>query len=148
MYELNIPLMLGGILSIVAALLHFACIVWGGDGYRRLGAGEKLAHMADEGHWFPSVITLFIGSILFVWGLYAFSGAGLIAPLPFLPIILVGITLVYLLRAVAFPLLKPVFPENSTTFWLISSGICLVISLLHLTGLIQIWEPMRISPEG
>jgi hypothetical protein len=33
-------------------------------------------------------------------------------------------------RAMAFPLLRRAFPENSTTFWLASSAICLVMGLL------------------
>lgn len=74
-----------------------------------------------------------------MWTLYALSGAGVIFPLPYLRPALVGITGVYLLRALAFPLLKPAFPDNSTAFWLVTSAVCLVIGLTHLVGLIQVW---------
>lgn len=57
--------------------------------------------------------------------------------MPYLRPVLTGITAVYVLRALAFPLLKPVFPGNSTTFWLLSSLICLLVGLVHLVGLIQ-----------
>lgn len=43
-------------------------------------------------------------------------------------------------RAVALPLLRPAFPENSHTFWLVSSGICLFIGLFHLYGVLGIWH--------
>ena len=52
-----------------------------------------------------------------------------LTPLALLLVSLVGA--VYLGRAVAFPFLKPVFPANTQTFWLVSSGICLVIGLIH-----------------
>jgi hypothetical protein len=31
-----------------------------------------------------------------------------------------------------------VFPENSTTFWYLSSGICLVLGLLYAVGAIAL----------
>ena len=68
------------------------------------------------------------------------SGAGLLPPLPYWREVLVGVTAVYLLRAVAFPLLRPAFPDNSTTFWLVTSGICLVIGVTHVVGLVQVWQ--------
>ena len=41
---------------------------------------------------------------------------------------------VLLVRALAFPWLKPVFPDNSALFWRVSSGICLVMALAHGWG--------------
>ena len=66
--------------------------------------------------------------------------ARVIAPLPFSSLALPAICAVYLGRAVAFPLLKPAFPENSPTFWLVSSGICLLIGLVHLYGVLWVWQ--------
>lgn len=39
-----------------------------------------------------------------------------------------------MIRAVAFPWLKPLFPENSNRFWWVSSGICLLIGSLYGWG--------------
>ena len=136
----NIPLLLGAALSLIAAALHFACIFWGTNGFRFLGAGEPIVSMSAAGHWYPPFIAFVIGAVLSTWALYALSGSGVIPPLPYLRPALVGITAIYLLRAVAFPLLKPAFPGNSATFWLITSAICLVIGLTHLLGLIQVWQ--------
>lgn len=140
MNGLNIPLLIGGVLSLVAALIHFACIFWGSNGFRILGAGEPIVSMSAAGHWYPPFIAFVIGALLTVWALYALSGAGAITPLPFVRIALVAITAIYLLRGAVFPLLKPIFPGNSTTFWLTTSAICLFIGLAHLLGLIQVWE--------
>lgn len=136
----NIPLLIGAALSFFAAVLHFACIIWGANGFRFLGAGEPLVSMSTAGHWYPSFIAFVIGTMLTTWALYALSGAGVVSPLPYLRAALVGITAVYLLRAVAFPLLKPIFPGNSTTFWLVSSAICFIIGLTHLFGLFHVWQ--------
>jgi hypothetical protein len=95
--------------------------------------------MAEKGHWYANFIAFAIGALLAVWAVYALSGAGLLMRLPFVRLVLSVITGIYLLRAVAFPLLKPAFPENSGTFWIVTSGICLVIGLVHLAGLRQVW---------
>ena len=140
MHSFNASLLVGAALSFVAAILHFSCIFWGTNGFRFLGAGEPIVSMSAAGHWYPPFIAFVIGTVLTVWAFYALPGAGVISPLPLLRVVLVGITAVYLLRAVAFPLLKPIFPGNSTTFWLVTSGISLLIGLAHLTGLIQVWR--------
>lgn len=136
----NTPLLLGSALSFIAAALHFACIFWGTNGFKFLGAGEPIVSMSAAGHWYPLFIAFVIGSVLAAWAIYALSGSGVIPPLPYLRPALVGITAIYLFRAVAFPLLKPAFPGNSIIFWLITSAICLFIGLTHLLGLIQVWQ--------
>lgn len=133
-------LILGGALSTAAAFAHLACIALGPKAYRFIGAGEHMARAVEAGHTRPTLITLAISGVLLVWALYAFSGAGLIAPLPFTSLVLPLISLVYLIRACGFPLLKPTFPENSTTFWLVSSGICLVLGLLYAAGAFAVWQ--------
>lgn len=136
----NVFLMAGALLSFCAAILHFACIFWGANGFRILGAGEPIVSMAHAGHWYPPFIAVVIGAILSVWAFYALSAGGVVPPLPFLRVVLTGITAIYILRAIAFPLLKPAFPGNSSTFWFVSSAICLFIGITHLVGLIQVWE--------
>lgn len=133
-------LVLGAALSAAAAIAHVACVLIGAPAYRFMGAGEKMARAAEAGKVLPTVFTLGIAAVLLIWAAYALSGAGVIARLPFTKVALLGITAVYLGRALCFPLLRPMFPENSTTFWLVSSGICLVIGLVHLYGLIARWD--------
>ncbi|MBV1776436.1 hypothetical protein KSF73_12030 [Burkholderiaceae bacterium DAT-1] len=132
-------LVAGAVLTCLAALLHFVCIIWP-EGFRIMGAGESISRLAITGHWYPRVAAIVIGSMLLVWAAYAFSGAGLIVPLPFTKLALTAITGVYLLRGIAFPLLIPAFPGNSMTFWYVSSGIFLLIGGLHVAGLIRIWS--------
>lgn len=138
----NVFLILGAALSAIAAALHFACMIWGAPLFRFLGAGEPIARMAEKGHWYANFIAFAIGTLLAVWAAYALSGAGLLIRLPFVQLVLSAITGIYLLRAVAFPLLKPAFPDNSDTFWLATSGICFIIGLVHLVGLRQVWHQL------
>jgi len=133
-------LYLASALTFVAALLHYACIAWGAPGFRFLGAGEPMAQMAERGHWYPTFISIVIGTVLVVWAAYALSAAGVIAPLPLQRPILPAIAGVFLVRGIAFPWLKPIFPDNSPLFWLITSGICLVIGSLYALGTYAVWE--------
>jgi hypothetical protein len=135
-------LILGGTLSAAAALAHLVCIPLGASAYRFMGAGEKMARAVEARKLRPTFITLAIAAVLFTWAAYAWSAAGVIGHLPFVKLALLGITAVYLVRAVAFPFLKPAFPENSRTFWLVSSSICLLIGLVHLYGVVFLWPAL------
>ena len=139
----NTLLMYGALFSALAALVHFGCIVFGGDWYRFLGAGEQMAVLAEQGHWYPTTITLVIALILTIWSLYALSGARVIAKLPLLRLGLCVISFVYLLRGTIFFLLMPMFPGNSATFWFVSSSICLIIGACYAVGTYQSWQSLR-----
>ena len=133
-------LLAGAALSALAALAHLGCIVFGGPWYRALGAGERMARMAEAGHPYPTLITLLIAAVLALWAGYALSGAGVIRRLPLLRIALCAITAVYLLRGLAFVVILPWFPGNSATFWIVSSAVCLAIGGVHLAGVRQAWS--------
>jgi len=132
-------LALAGLLGTLAALAHLACIAIGARAYRFMGAGKRMARAVEAGKIRPTLITLAIASILLVSALYAFPGAGLAPRLPFTELVLVLISIVFVLRAFGFPLLRPMFPENSVTFWLVSSAICLVLGLLYAVGAAALW---------
>ena len=135
-------LIVGASFSVAAAFAHLACVVFGAPAYRFMGAGERMVRAVEAGKLQPTLVTLAISGVLVVWAAYALGGAGVIGLLPFSNLALPAICAVYLGRAVAFPLLKPAFPENSGTFWLVSSGICLLIGLVHLYGVISIWHAL------
>jgi hypothetical protein len=127
----------------LAGLAHVACVAWGADGYRFLGAGEAMAQLALAGDPYPARITLAIAGVLGVWSAYALSAAGRVGRLPLLRTVLVAVTAVFVLRALAFPALRAAFPGNSLGFWLWSSAICLGIGLLYLGGLVRAWPRLR-----
>ncbi|WP_111977366.1 hypothetical protein [Algibacillus agarilyticus] len=138
----NKPLILGALFTAVAALAHLGCIIFGGDWYRFFGAGEHMAKMAEAGDSHPTIVTSVLVLLLGIWSVYGLSGARLITKLPLLRVALVLISLIYVLRGVLFVALMPMFPENSITFWLVSSAICLSIGMLYSIGTYQSWSKL------
>ena len=135
-------LVMGGWLSLAAALLHVGCIIGGADWYRFFGAGEEMAAAAEAGKLFPHLVTAGIAGIIALWAAYAFSGAGRIARLPLLRTGLVVITAIYLLRALLLLPLLILRPELVTAFDLWSSAIVLFYGLAHLAGLARAWPTL------
>jgi hypothetical protein len=137
---MNILLIIGGVLSVLAALLHIAIIFGGSSWYRYFGAGEWMAKMSDQGSVIPGLITFGIAMVLFVWGLYAFSGAGLITiAFPFVKLALMAISIIYLIRGlVLFPALL-LRPEIVDGFAIWSSLVSLVFGLCYAIGTVQVY---------
>lgn len=138
----SLALILGASLSATAAIAHLACIVIGPSAYRFMGAGERMARAAEAKHLRPTIMTLAITVILLIWTAFALSGAGVVTRLPFTKWALVGISFVYLCRSFAVPMIKSSFPENSNTFWWVSSGICCFIGILHAYGTVSVWPTL------
>lgn len=141
----NKPLILGALFSAIAALAHLGCIIFGGEWYRFFGAGEEMAKMAEAGESYPTIVTSILVLILLIWSVYGLSGAGGIGKLPLVRTALVLISSIYVLRGVVFIALMPLFPENSITFWLVSSTICLSIGMLYSVGTYQNWSKLSLK---
>ena len=138
MSERNPWLVIGGCLSLAAALLHVACIIGGPDWYRFFGAGEAMAEAAARGEAYPALVTLAIAVILALWAAYAFAGAGLVRRLPLMRTALVAISAIYLLRgAVLIPALT--VPQMGGSFNIWSSLIVLAFGLCHAVGTWKAW---------
>ncbi len=140
-------LKLAGLLSFTAAVVHVAIVLGGPNWYRFFGAGEAMAIMAEKKMLQPTLITMLIAFVLTVWGIYAWSGAGIFPKLPFLKTILIIITSVYLVRGIGglfapFVSTNPQVTQNSTMFWLISSAICILFGMVHLKGVFDKWSVM------
>ena len=130
-------------LSAIAALLHVGCIIFGPSWYRFFGAGERLAQLAAAGSAVPTVMTAGIAAVLSLWAVYALSGAGVIARLPFIRVALCAIAGIYLVRGAAGLVFAAVAPgERSVAFWVWSSLICLGIGALYLVGTRQVWAAL------
>lgn len=143
MYKANNKFLIAAaIFTALAALAHIGCIIFGADWYRFFGAGEQMAQMAEAGDWYPAVVTSVIVIFLAIWSLYALSAAGVIRRLPLLRLALCLIASIFLIRGISFVMLMPMFPENSLTFWLVSSGICLMIGILYAVGTYQQWAEL------
>lgn len=139
---MNRWLILGGVLSAGAALLHVAVIFGGPDWYRFFGAGEGMARAAERGSWVPGAVTAGIAAVLALWSAYAFSGAGLLPRLPLLRTSLALISLIYMARALLLiPTLiyRPAFVD-AFAFW--SSLVVLVYGVAYTVGLYRAWPSL------
>jgi hypothetical protein len=136
---MNYYLVIAGVCSLIAALLHVAIIVGGASWYRFFGAGEQMARWAEAGMVKPTLITLGIAAMLAVWSWIAFAAADLVPKLPWNNLLLGVIAVVYLARGLAgfWPVLNGLeqFMGNSGRFWLWSSLICTTFGVLHALGL-------------
>ncbi len=143
-------LVVAGLLSCIASALHILVIIGGPEWYLFFGAGEHMASLAEQGSLIPTVTTVTIATVLLVWGLYAFSGAGIIRRLPFLRFCLVAITTVYLVRGVGgfvIAFLPDAFAVQQLdyNFMIWSSLICFAYGVAYLVGTQKAWA--RISQK-
>jgi hypothetical protein len=140
--DLNLWLTAGAALSGIAAILHICIIFGGAPWYRFFGAGERMARASELGNWQPTVITVSIAIVLFVWAAYALSGAGIAFTLPLTKAALIGITSVYMLRGLLFVPFLVVKRQKVTQFAIWSSIVCLGYGLIHLLGTFQVWHKL------
>lgn len=106
-------LLAAGCASFLIAVLHVFIIIGGAEWYRFFGAGEQMATLAEQGSLEPVFITLFVTLVFTVWGLYAFSGAGMIRALPLRKSILIVIASILTLRGLA--IVSPLFGYTGPT---------------------------------
>lgn len=136
----NSALLFGAGLSVVAALLHVACIIGGPAWYRFFGASQRTIEAAVLGSWYAPLVTLAVALVLLVWAAYALSAADVLPSLPLLKIGIVTITAVYLLRGLQVFQVLVFSPSQLTPFVVWSSLICLGYAAVHLLGVVQVWH--------
>lgn len=134
-------LLIGGVATAAASLLHVGIILGGPAWYRFFGAGRRMARMAERGLVYPHIVTAGIALILGVWALYAFSGAGVIRRLPALRLVLGLIAAVYLLRGIfgvpAVLLVDDPYTnelKGRMTFMMLSSAVCVCLGVCYAMG--------------
>lgn len=127
-------LILGGLASLLIAILHLALAIrpqlWS-----YFGAAE-LTQMHASGSPFPVLVSTGLALMFAAWGVYALSGAGVIEPLPLLRTVLVTVGVIYILRSLMLPseIVQVLKTGHSFRFVFMSLG-CLGIGLLHLAGI-------------
>lgn len=134
-------LLIGGWLSVAAALLHLGCIAGGADWYRFFGAGEGMARMAERGYWYPAILTTGIATVLAIWAAYGFAGARVIRSLPLLRTGLIVISAIYLVRGL---LIIPILiePAMRSAFNIWSSLIVLGYGVVYAVGTWATWTDL------
>jgi hypothetical protein len=137
--KINYNLMLAGIFTIIVGILFLFVIVGGPDWYRFVGLGELTASQVEQGMFEPQALTFVLAITLIIWGCYAFSGAGLLKRLPLLKPSLVWITIIFLLRGIAFVPAYLFSPESVDNMIIVSSFLCLSFGITYAIGLKEVW---------
>jgi hypothetical protein len=124
-------------LNAVGGCLHLWIIYAGPDGYRKFGAGEKMARMAADGRKYPTFITLAIAAALFLFTALCLSQTDLVPALPLAREILWLLAVVYLVRGIVPLVSFPWVRLFRTSFFIKSSIIVLGFSLVHFLALMS-----------
>ncbi|MFV1985058.1 MAG: hypothetical protein ACC657_16035 [Thiohalomonadales bacterium] len=137
--KVNYNLMLAGIFTILIGVMFLGVIIGGPDWYRIIGLGEQAASQVEQGLLRPQVLTFILAITLIIWGCYAFSGAGLLKRLPLLKPSLVWITIIFLIRGIAFVPAYLFQPESVDNIIIVSSFLCLTFGITYAVGLREVW---------
>lgn len=142
----TILLKIGGGLSCAVALLHIIIIFIGAPGFRYFGAGEEMARLAASGSLMPAAITFGIAVVFVLCGFYAFSGAGMMRPLPRRKTVLSSISAVFILRGISvFPQIffKIKLPDAVPPRFIAFSAAALLIGIFYLAGTLKSWKNLQ-----
>ena len=137
-------LIMAGVGSFSVSILHIIVIFIGAPAYRYFGAGEKMATMSERGLWYPTLVTLGIVIVFFIFGMYALSGAQVVVQLPLIKPILVFITAIYLLRGAVFfvQLFDLMFRHEVQLRHTVFSFVALLIGVAYLIGTLKTWKEL------
>ncbi|HAS87857.1 MAG TPA: hypothetical protein DCS48_00885 [Desulfovibrio sp.] len=131
-----------GIVCFLIAILHIVIIIVGPKAYRYFGAGEDISSLAERHSIIPPLLTVFIATVIAVFGLYAFSGAGKFARLPLLGPVLIVIGVIFSIRGLILPVqLYQLFkrPHQTETKEIFFSIITLLTGICTLYGTVLNW---------
>jgi hypothetical protein len=126
-----------GVASAALSIFHIGCVFIGVPAYRYFNAGEDMALMAEAGSPIPALVTLGIAAVLATFAAYAFSGAGIVARLPFLKIGLLAVGGIYTLRGLfLFPCLVVAVtsPQDLDPKEVAFASVALAIGVAYLMG--------------
>ena len=138
MSKSNQYLIAGGVMSALISLLHIILAVYPSL-YRYIGPDQSaLTEMAEQGSSITTIVSVVLAFLFAIWAIYAFSGSGLIRPLPLLRFALVAICVIYILRALfLLSEINMVLNQGYPFRFIVFSTISLVAGLLYLFGILR-----------
>ena len=141
---MNRWLLVGGLLSAAAALLHLALIAGGPDWRTFFGADSGTPTLWTVGRvsQAPAAVTAVVSVLLAVSWAYAFSGAGVIGRLPLLRTALVLISLAYVARALTIVPTLLLRPEILDAFAFWTSIVMLLYGVTYSVGTYRGWRSL------
>lgn len=132
-------------IAFFGALIHWIAPLLGVDWYRFLTSPRWVVQSARDQTWQAPVGAAVIGGLMFMCGLYACSGAGLIKRIPLLRTALCFIAALCIVRgSLIFPLMYKI-PERLTAFDITASFVWLIAGLCFALGTVLSWRLLSIS---
>ena len=137
-------LLLGGIGSLLIALLHVAIPIIGTEAYLACG-GWWLLPLLEQGSPVPALLCLGIAAVFFLWTAYALSGASVIVRLPLIRTGLMLIAVIYLLRGADIIPMLLFGSEGSEIGWVswFASVLSLLLGACHALGIAGMWKQWK-----
>lgn len=132
-------LKLGGYINIIIAAAHVVGLIWADQMFEITGIGKEMAELADISNLLPYLLTIFVGIIFFIFGLYGLSADNKFRTLPYLKPAIFIISGIYLLRGIGELVVDTILGSNSiseTSY----SIIALMIGLMYLIGGLKKWR--------
>lgn len=137
-------LKLGGYLNILFAILHIVGLLWAEKMFEVVGIAEGMALAKEDIHpLYPYFITVVVGIIFFIMGLYGLSADNKSKKLPLLKPMVFCIGGIYLLRGIGELIFDIGWQKASPIFENTYSLIAIFVGLLYLVGGLKKW---RIKP--
>ena len=129
-------LIAGGVISALISITHiFLAFMPELYKYVAPGQGSAVEQLAEQGSNLITIASIVLALIFAIWGIYAFSGAGLITRLPLLRASLIAIAVIYILRSLFLPTeINMVVNQGYPFRFVVFSAVSLVAGLLYLIG--------------
>lgn len=132
-------LKLGGYINIIIAIGHIVGLIWADKMFEVTGIENEMKELAQIHFSLPYLLTIFVGIVFFIFGLYGLSADNKFKKLPFLKLGIFAIAGIYLFRGLGELVFDTLDKTNSlteTTYSLIA----LTIGLLFLIGGLKKWN--------
>jgi len=139
----NPYLILGGLFSMTFAVFQISAIFWNDELLKFFGGPVT---MRAESPLVYILACVFIGIVVALFGLYAFSGAGKFRRLPFLRTMLIIFTVLLILRGGKLYIdvkLMNAHPGQNLLRFAVFSVMALCAGLVHLFGVIRLFRGGR-----
>ncbi len=134
-------LRLGGYLNILFAILHIVGLLWAEKMFEVVGIAEGMALAKQDIHpLYPYFITVVVGILFYIMGLYGLSADNKYKKLPLLKPMVVFIGGIYLLRGIGELIFDIGWQKASPLLENTYSLIAIFVGLLYLVGGHKKWK--------
>ncbi len=132
-------------ISFFGALIHWVAPFVGVDWYRFLTSPQWVVQSATAHTWQAPVGAAVIGALMFMCGLYACSGAGLIKRIPLLRTALCFVAMLCIVRGALIFLFLVKIPERLTAFDITASFVWLIAGICFALGTGLRWQLLQVN---